>query len=269
VDTSQPANRNSWDRVCYSRVVTDKTRRQLAGGIVDHVHQVQLLAGAFQPIVFAGVPLPNSPRQLRRGRHSCAFSTLCLRDRHSPAAIMICFNASRPIFTPCFLANYSLASVGPNLRYTFSERMRVIFSLVKRRASGSMRYPPGRRKYLRMEWSAVCRNHFRFIRKSAKSVRGGHGAISRVSAVVLGQTSGVVRTATVDLSPRLEPPELDGRHPVSRDASGSFSRAEVRTKMCPHTKTERLDHPSSHRAFVPGTGLLSKPRLRGSRSERR
>jgi hypothetical protein len=58
----------------------------------------------------------NSPRQSRRGRHSWIVSIFWPRARHNFAPIMICRSASRPIFTLCLLAKYSLASVGPKPR---------------------------------------------------------------------------------------------------------------------------------------------------------
>src|ERR1700730_14135297 len=60
----------------------------------------------------------NSPKRLRRGRHSWIFSTLCLRARHSFAWIIHCRAVSRLTSMSCFLAKYSDASVGPNPRYT-------------------------------------------------------------------------------------------------------------------------------------------------------
>src|SRR5580698_5769134 len=60
----------------------------------------------------------NSPKRLRRGRHSWIFSMRCLRARHSLASSIHCRTVSRLTSIPCFLARYSDASVGPNPRYT-------------------------------------------------------------------------------------------------------------------------------------------------------
>jgi hypothetical protein len=43
--------------VLLGRVAAHETRQQFAGGIVDHVDQIQPLAAPFQPIVIGGVPL--------------------------------------------------------------------------------------------------------------------------------------------------------------------------------------------------------------------
>jgi hypothetical protein len=42
----------------WCRIAAYEVRQQFAGGVVDHRDQIQLLvAAAFQPVVFAGVPL--------------------------------------------------------------------------------------------------------------------------------------------------------------------------------------------------------------------
>src|ERR1022692_1876813 len=65
----------------------------------------------------------SSPYRLRRGRHSCTFSTRCLRGRHNLAPIIHCRTVSRLTAMSCFLAKYSEASVGPNPRYTGPDRI--------------------------------------------------------------------------------------------------------------------------------------------------
>src|ERR1017187_4328258 len=65
----------------------------------------------------------SSPNRLRRGRHSCTFSTRCLRGRHNLAPIIHCRTVSRLTSISCFLARYSAASVGPNPRYTGCDRI--------------------------------------------------------------------------------------------------------------------------------------------------
>src|SRR6266446_8874401 len=65
----------------------------------------------------------NSPKRLRRGRHSWIFSTRCFRARHSLAPIIHCRTVSRLTSMSCFFARYSDASVGPNPRYTGRDKI--------------------------------------------------------------------------------------------------------------------------------------------------
>jgi hypothetical protein len=78
------------------------------------VDPVQPLAPPFQPAVLARVPW-HQPAPATPPRPPLVHLFL---PRHSPATIMSCRSASRPISSLCFLARYSLASVGPNPRYT-------------------------------------------------------------------------------------------------------------------------------------------------------
>ena len=61
---------------------------------------------------------------------TCTCSTCSRRARHNPAPSINCRTASRPISMPCFLARYSLASVGPNPWYTSCASTRVAASRV-------------------------------------------------------------------------------------------------------------------------------------------
>jgi hypothetical protein len=47
--------------VLLGRIAAYEASQQLAGGVVDHVDQIQTLAAAFQPVVLAGIPLHQLP----------------------------------------------------------------------------------------------------------------------------------------------------------------------------------------------------------------
>src|ERR1700724_3616611 len=99
----------------------------LCGGIVPtKPARRRLVASSIMLIKYSFGPRPssqscslvshctNSPQRLRRGRHVCTFSIRFGLARHSLASLIQPRSVSRPPFTPCFLARYSAASVGPN-----------------------------------------------------------------------------------------------------------------------------------------------------------
>src|SRR5439155_1726995 len=78
----------------------------------------------------------SSPRQLRRGRHTCTSSTSRRFTRRSPAPISHCRSVSLLTSTWWFLARYSQASVGPKSRYFACTS----FSVLVRTLSGRRRF---------------------------------------------------------------------------------------------------------------------------------
>ncbi len=84
----------------------------------------------------------SSPNRLRRGRHICTCSILCLRGLHSLASIIHFRTVSRLASTSCRSFRYSVASVGLNPRYTSCDRIataRCCFSFPSLRFEGAPR----------------------------------------------------------------------------------------------------------------------------------
>src|SRR5271157_1601648 len=105
----------------------------------------------------------NSPRQLRRDRHTCTSSTFRRFPRRNPAAISHCRSVSLLTSTACSLAKYSQASVGPKSRYfVFTS-----FSVRVRRLSGKRRFdtfPRSRCTTPRSPCSSIRTNNLRTSR---------------------------------------------------------------------------------------------------------
>src|ERR1035437_10539966 len=65
----------------------------------------------------------SSPHRLRRGRHWCTSTTRTWPTLHNPALAIQRRSVSLLTVIRCSLCRYSLANVGPNPRYTGSERI--------------------------------------------------------------------------------------------------------------------------------------------------